>query len=156
MAATRPMAVANRASAMAGATTARLVFFWMAMAWKACHDAPDGAEQADERRGGGDDGQRAQAVLDPLALAGDDGVEHPVDALDQEGGLGSPAVVSRPLARASRHSRSARLQHARQGVAGALAGRRRRPPPARWPEPTCVLEAVGLAVQRGEAERSCR
>src|SRR5687767_1109711 len=34
IAATNPMAVANRASAIEGATMAREVFFWMAMAWK--------------------------------------------------------------------------------------------------------------------------
>ena len=36
MAAARPTAVANRASAIDGATTARLVFFSTAIAWKAC------------------------------------------------------------------------------------------------------------------------
>ena len=44
MAAARPMAVANSASAIDGATTDRLVFFCTAMAWKACmmpHTVPN-------------------------------------------------------------------------------------------------------------------
>ena len=49
MAANRPMAVANNASAMPGATTASEVLLARTMA-VAAHDAPDGAEQADEGR----------------------------------------------------------------------------------------------------------
>ena len=59
MAATRPIAVANSASAMPGATTASVVFFDCAML-EGVHDAPDRAEQADEGGGGADRREEAQ------------------------------------------------------------------------------------------------
>ena len=60
--------------------------------------------------------------------------------------------ASRPLARASRHSRRARLQHARQGVARAVAGLGG-DLLQRAAGVDLVLEAVGLAVEGGEAEQ---
>ena len=50
MAASRPSAVANSASAMPGATTARLVLFEAAIDCERIHDAPYRAKKADEGR----------------------------------------------------------------------------------------------------------
>ena len=70
MAATRPKAVASKASAMPGATTARLVVCVFRNADEAVHDAPDGAEKADERGRRADRAENAGAAIDRPASAG--------------------------------------------------------------------------------------
>ena len=107
MAANRPMAVANSASAMPGATTASEVFFDAAIELERGHDAPDRAEQADERAGRGDGRQHQQIGFEPLDLARDRDVEHLFDARVQaeEGGAG---VLERALPFAHRRDEQAR------------------------------------------------
>src|SRR4029453_300234 len=103
MAAIRPIAVANSASAMPGATTASEVFFEAAIDWKLDmmpqtvpkrttngpaeptgahtrledrHDAPYVTEQAADRPGRADGPQHQQPSFQPLDLAGDGDVHH--------------------------------------------------------------------------------
>ena len=104
MAAARPMAVANRASAMAGATTVRLVFCWMAMAWKACM-----MPQTVPKRP-----MKGEAVA-TMASRGRPSSTRAVSRAITESITRSMRWISRaawvslvrPLARASRHSRRA-------------------------------------------------
>jgi hypothetical protein len=137
------MAVANSASAIDGATTASEVFFDIAMFWKACMMPQTVPNRPMNGRGGGDDGQAAQAFLGLAGLARDQGVHHPVDALDQEGGLG---LAHRALGLGVAPFLQGRLQHARQRMAriGAGLGRDLLQPLARA---DLVLESVGGAVQ---------
>ena len=88
MAATRPAAVASSASAMPGATTARLVFCEMAICSKAClmpQTVPNSPMKAD----GGEEGQ---AGVQPLALLVDGDAHRAVDARLRPGD--QPAVLT--------------------------------------------------------------
>ena len=69
IAANRPIAVANKASAMPGATTASDVFCAAAIPGEAAHDAPHRAEQPDERRDRTDRRQDVEPVRQGIDLA---------------------------------------------------------------------------------------
>ncbi len=159
MAAIRPMAVANRASAIEARRPRGWSIFSTAMAWKACHDPPDRAEQADEGRGGGDDGQRRPGRSPTLALSR----AMVVSSARSMRWIRKAVWVSadQAPARASRHSLQSALQHAGQGVGRPLAGvggdvleRAARAPPgprSRWPR---LLSASGARSCRGSRSRT--
>lgn len=73
------MAVASSASAIPGATTARLVDLEPAMAWKRGHDTDDGAEKADEGGSRADRRQRAEPCLERFGFTGERHVHRAVD-----------------------------------------------------------------------------
>ena len=64
------MAVATNASEMPGATIAMVAWLTLASCWKRGHDAPHGAEQANDiGAGGSDGGEEVQVMLEVLGLA---------------------------------------------------------------------------------------
>jgi hypothetical protein len=137
MAARRPRAVANSASAMPGATTAREVLFEAAIDWKLVHDAPDRAEQADEGTGRADGGQEEETALETTDLAGDGDVEHLVyPRLEAELRTRAGLEAALPFA----HGRDEDRRHALRRAAAERAVELLQ----RLAGPECLLEAVEL------------
>src|SRR5258706_12050119 len=94
IAAASPSAVASSASAMPGATTARLVVCDFEMPMKLFLIAPDGAEQADEGRGRADGGEHAGPTHDPTPAACFDAVEPRRDPFLDAFSVGKPGGAS--------------------------------------------------------------
>ena len=86
---------------------------------KAVHDAPDRAEQADERRRRPDRREKRHKPLDPLHLAADGHVHHPLDALLQAGAHDRGA--EQPLGGAAPPFAHRRRKHRGHRIGRALA-----------------------------------
>src|ERR1700682_5770118 len=93
MAATSPKAVANSASAMPGATTARLVFFEAAVDRKLRNTPQAGADRREEGPGGAEGGDPREPPLEPLYLPADRHVHHFLDPLGEAGKRARPAFI---------------------------------------------------------------
>ena len=131
---------------------------------EAVHDAPDRAEQADERRGRADRRERAQMALEPLELALEGQRHHLADPLEQARARGARRRARRlaPLL----HRRGEQQRHRVVGLAaepavevverrarpeGALE--RRAPCGAARPRPEGLVEDHRPAPDRGEHQQ---
>ena len=91
IAANRPIAVANSASEMPGATTASEEFCCCADLEEAVHDAPDGAEQPDERRDRAGRGEEVEPLGERVGLGRDLAFHRQGDALARAFAVERPA-----------------------------------------------------------------
>lgn len=140
----RPTAVANSASAIPGATTAREVFFDAAIDWK-LDMMPQTVPNRPTKAGGADGRQHQQAPFQALDLARDRDVHHLVDAHLQAGDRAGVAF-KRTLPLAHRRHEAGCHGVRRLGRQRAIELLDRLPGPERLLEP--VHRAPGARVKK--------